>query len=88
MMAAPRVLLLDEPTSGMSPEETGTMMRLIDSLPRELTVLIIEHEMEVVFTHAERITVLNYGEVLLEGTPEEVRGSELVQRTYLGKPED
>ena len=44
--------------------------------------------MEVVFTHAERITVLNYGEVLLEGTPEEVRGSELVQRTYLGKLED
>ncbi len=88
MMAEPRVLLLDEPTSGMSPEETGMMMRLIDSLPRDLTVLIIEHEMEVVFTHAERITVLNYGEVLLEGTPEEVRGSELVQRTYLGKLED
>ena len=84
LMAEPRVLLLDEPTSGMSPEETGLMMELIDSLPRELTILIIEHEMDVVFTHAERITVLNYGEVLAAGTPEEIRRSEVVQRTYLG----
>ena len=88
LMAAPKLLLLDEPTSGMSPEETGLMMRLIDSLPAELTILIIEHEMDVVFAHAERITVLNYGEVLLEGTPDEVRRSEVVQRTYLGLTEE
>jgi len=84
LMAEPKVLLLDEPTSGMSPEETGRMLRLIDDLPRSLTVVMIEHDMDLVFTHADRITVLNYGEVLMEGRPEEVRGSDVVQETYLG----
>ncbi len=84
LMAAPKVLLLDEPTSGMSPEETGRMLQLIDELPRELAVLLIEHDMDLVFAHADRITVLNYGEILMEGTPEEVRGSDVVQEIYLG----
>ncbi len=84
LMAEPTVLLLDEPTSGMSPEETARMLRLIDDLPRSLTVVMIEHDMDLVFTHADRITVLNYGEVLMQGTPEEVRGSDVVQETYLG----
>lgn len=84
LMAAPKVLLLDEPTSGMSPEETGRMLQLIDDLPRDLAVLLIEHDMDLVFSHADRITVLNYGEILMEGTPEEVRGSDVVQETYLG----
>ena len=84
LMAEPKVLLLDEPTSGMSPEETGRMLRLIDDLPRSLTVVMIEHDMDLVFTHADRITVLDYGEVLMEGRPEEVRGSDVVQETYLG----
>ncbi len=84
LMAEPKVLLLDEPTSGMSPEETGRMLRLIDDLPRSLTIVMIEHDMDLVFAHADRITVLNYGEVLMQGRPEEVRGSEVVQETYLG----
>ena len=84
LMAEPKVLLLDEPTSGMSPQETARMQRLIDDLPRSLTVIMIEHDMDLVFAHADRITVLNYGEVLMEGRPEEVRGSNVVQETYLG----
>ncbi len=84
LMAEPKVLLLDEPTSGMSPEETGRMLRLIDDLPRSLAVVMIEHDMDLVFSHADRITVLNYGQVLMEGTPQEVQGSDVVQETYLG----
>lgn len=84
LMPDPKVLLLDEPTSGMSPEETGRMLQLIDDLPRALAVLLIEHDMDLVFAHADRITVLNYGEILMEGTPQEVRGSDVVQETYLG----
>lgn len=84
LMGKPRILLLDEPTSGMSPEETSRMLNLIDALPCELAVLIIEHDMDLVFTHTDRITVLNYGSVLMEGTPDQVRGSQLVHDTYLG----
>jgi branched-chain amino acid transport system ATP-binding protein len=60
------------------------MTALIAGLPRDLALLIVEHDMAVVFELAERITVLDYGSVLIEGTPEEVRGSELVRRRYLG----
>ena len=81
---APKVLLLDEPTAGMSAEETRAMTALIAALPRDIAVLIVEHDMEVVFEIAERITVLDYGGVLIEGTPEEVRRSEIVQQRYLG----
>ena len=80
----PRVLLLDEPTSGMSPEETGRILELVRGLPRDLAMLIIEHDMDMVFETADRVTVLNYGQVLLEGTPEEVRASDVVRETYLG----
>tara|TARA_R110002096_G_scaffold62710_1_gene154702 strand:+ start:352 stop:1101 length:750 start_codon:yes stop_codon:yes gene_type:complete len=85
LTGAPRVLLLDEPTAGMSPEETGRMLALIDTLPPNLAVLIVEHDMDLVFAHADRITVLNYGEVLFEGTPDQVRASSVVQETYLGE---
>ena len=85
LMGKPRILLLDEPTSGMSPEETARMLTLIDALPRSLAVLIIEHDMDLVFAHADRITVLNYGAVLMEGSADEVRGSQLVHDTYLGE---
>ena len=82
----PKVLLLDEPTSGMSPEETVLMKQLIRDLPETLTVLIIEHDMEVIFDLTERITVLDYGQILFEGTPYEVRHCDDVQRRYLGEP--
>ena len=69
----PRALLLDEPTAGMSPAETAEMAKFIESLPRSLTMLIVEHDMDVVFSLADRITAFHYGQVIAEGTPEEVR---------------
>jgi branched-chain amino acid transport system ATP-binding protein len=80
----PRALLLDEPTAGMSPAETARTVGMIASLPRDLTVLIIEHDMDAVFALADRITVLNYGEVLADGTPQAVKGDPRVQEVYLG----
>jgi branched-chain amino acid transport system ATP-binding protein len=84
LVMRPKLLLLDEPTAGMSPEETAAMLALIGGLPEDLTVLIIEHDMDVVFGVAERITVLDYGSVLLEGDGETVRGSKAVRSRYLG----
>jgi ABC-type branched-subunit amino acid transport system ATPase component len=81
----PRVLLLDEPTAGMSPAETGRITELIASLDRSLTLVIVEHDMDVVFRLAERITVLHEGRVIAEGTPAQVRGDTLVNEVYLGK---
>jgi branched-chain amino acid transport system ATP-binding protein len=81
---SPKLLLLDEPTAGMSPEETHRMTRLLMALPREMTLLIIEHDMDVVFSLADRITVLHYGEVLTEGAPDVVRADARVYEVYLG----
>ena len=80
----PRVLLLDEPTAGMSPEETAAMQETIAELPASLTLLVIEHDMEVLFGLADRVTVLDYGKVLLQGEPREVRESDVVRSRYLG----
>jgi len=80
----PAVLLLDEPTSGMSPAETDSMIDLVRSLPASIGILMIEHDMKVVFSLADRITVLNYGEVLASGTPEEIREDSNVRSVYLG----
>lgn len=81
----PKLLLLDEPTSGMSPEETRGLQRLIEGLPSDLTLLLIEHDMDVVFDMADRITVLDYGRVLVSGPPAEIRGSPIVREIYLGE---
>jgi branched-chain amino acid transport system ATP-binding protein len=80
----PELLLLDEPTSGMSPAETARMIDLIAGLPRSLSLLMIEHDMNVVFSLADRITVLYYGEVLATGTPAEIQSNERVRDVYLG----
>jgi branched-chain amino acid transport system ATP-binding protein len=80
----PKLLLLDEPTAGMSHEETHRMTRLLAGLPREVTLLIIEHDMDVVFSLADRITVLHYGEVLVDGRPDDVRADPRVYEVYLG----
>jgi branched-chain amino acid transport system ATP-binding protein len=80
----PQLLLLDEPTAGMSPEETDETMRLIRELTVGRTVVLVEHKMKVVMKISDRITVLHQGQVLAEGTPEQIRGNERVQQTYLG----
>lgn len=80
----PYLLLLDEPTAGMSPAETSDMINLIQSLPRDLTLLIVEHDMDVIFTLADQITVLHDGQVIHTGPPAEVQADERVRGVYLG----
>jgi len=80
----PALLLLDEPTAGMSPEETDETMTLIRALATGRTLVLVEHKMKVVMKISDRITVLHQGQVLAEGTPEEIRANALVQQTYLG----
>jgi branched-chain amino acid transport system ATP-binding protein len=80
----PEVLLLDEPTSGMSPAETERMIALIRELPSSLGLLMIEHDMKVVFSLADRITVLYYGEILASGPPAEISSNPRVREVYLG----
>ena len=83
----PRLLMLDEPTAGMGDQETYEIARLVRRLHRRegLTIMLIEHDMRVVFNLADRIMVLAEGRVLAEGTPEEIAVSERVQAAYLGK---
>jgi branched-chain amino acid transport system ATP-binding protein len=83
----PRLLLLDEPTAGMGDQETYNITQLIRKLHREqkLTIVLIEHDMRVVFHLADRIMVLAEGKMLAEGTPQEIAASEAVQAAYLGK---
>jgi branched-chain amino acid transport system ATP-binding protein len=80
----PALLLLDEPTAGMSPEETEETMVLIRGLAAGRTIVLVEHKMKLVMKISDRITVLHQGQVLADGTPEEIRASAVVQRTYLG----
>lgn len=81
----PRVLLLDEPAAGVPSSEVRVILDLIESLDEAIAVLIIEHDMDVVFRFAERITVLVGGSILLEGTPQEIAGDERVRAVYLGQ---
>lgn len=84
----PLVLLMDEPTSGVGPEMSKGFHDLLNNLPRDLTMLIIEHDMDLAFDVADTITVLNYGEVVFDGLPEEARGSKLLKEIYLGSWQD
>jgi branched-chain amino acid transport system ATP-binding protein len=79
----PRLLCLDEPTAGMSAAETHDTMALVRSIAKNLTILIVEHDMQVVMALAQRITVLHYGEVLAEGTPAEIQQNPRVLEVYL-----
>ena len=79
----PTLLCLDEPTAGMSASETREIVELIRRIGTSLTILIVEHDMQVVMSLADRITVLDYGQVLAEGTPEEIQGNPAVQEAYL-----
>jgi branched-chain amino acid transport system ATP-binding protein len=84
MAGQPRLLLLDEPMAGLSAEESRTMHALIDGLDPGIAVLLIEHDMDVAFAFAGRITVLHHGRVLTEGQRDEVSGNRSVQQIYLG----
>jgi branched-chain amino acid transport system ATP-binding protein len=82
----PELLILDEPTAGMSPEETSATIKLIKELARRrgLTILFCEHDMDIVFSIAESIMVMHQGRTLIQGKPEDVRNNEQVQEAYLG----
>jgi branched-chain amino acid transport system permease protein len=84
LASSPGLLLLDEPLAGMSPRERVETVRLLKSIARGRTMIIIDHDMDALFELAGRITVLQEGRVLVEGTPEEIKGSALVQDAYLG----
>ena len=81
----PKVILLDEPMAGMSTEETRYTLELIREVTRDRALLIVEHDMDVVFALADRISVLVYGEVIATGTPDEIRSHQGVREAYLGE---
>lgn len=83
----PKLLLLDEPTTGMSPPETEEMVEFIQELAQKekVTILLTEHDMQVVFSIAERIVVMHQGKIIADGTPDEVRGDRVVREAYLGE---
>ena len=81
----PRILLLDEPAAGIPAAESGELFEVLARLPRDVTILFIEHDMGIVFRFAERITVLVGGRVLIEGTPAEIAANARVKEVYLGE---
>lgn len=83
----PRILLLDEPAAGIPSSECAELFEVIARLPREVTILFIEHDMGLVFRFAERITVLVAGSILVQGTPAEIAGDRRVREVYLGEPQ-
>jgi branched-chain amino acid transport system ATP-binding protein len=88
LAARPRVLLLDEPTAGLSPAETASVAAMIRRFPRDVTVLLIEHDMDVALALADRVVVLFQGQVLTEGTTEAIRSDPRVAEIYLGVDDD
>jgi branched-chain amino acid transport system ATP-binding protein len=87
LATTPRMLLLDEPMAGMGPEESARMVSTLRELKRDLTILLIEHDMEAVFALADRITVLVYGRIIASGRPEAIRANAEVRQAYLGEQE-
>ncbi|MFI4988362.1 MAG: ABC transporter ATP-binding protein [Alphaproteobacteria bacterium] len=85
LAARPRLLLLDEPTAGMGPEDSARMVRLLATLKGKLTILLIEHDMDAVFALADRITVLVYGRAIATGAPQAIRANPEVRQAYLGE---
>jgi branched-chain amino acid transport system ATP-binding protein len=83
----PKVLLLDEPAAGIPSDQSAELFDVIAALPRDVTILFIEHDMNLVFRFAERITVLVGGQVLVEGSPAEIVADSRVQEVYLGEAE-
>ncbi len=84
LASSPRLVLLDEPTQGLAPEATQHMTRLVQSLVGRYTILLIEHKMRIVMSISDRISVMAFGELIAEGTADEVRDNRDVHRAYLG----
>ena len=84
LATSPSLLLLDEPLAGMSPRERVETVKLLKSISRGRTMIIIDHDMDALFEMVERVTVLQEGRVLVEGTPEEIKNNATVQEAYLG----
>lgn len=84
LASGPELLLMDEPTAGMSPEETNETVDLIEQIADDITLALIEHDMEIVMGISDRINVMNDGQLLASGTPDEIRSDERVQEAYLG----
>jgi branched-chain amino acid transport system ATP-binding protein len=84
LAAAPRVLLLDEPAAGLSPEETRRMVALVRALKGRYTVVLIEHKMDIIMNVSDRISVMHFGALIAEGTPGEIQRNPDVRRAYLG----
>ncbi len=87
LVGSPRMLLLDEPMAGLGPEESARMVEMLRALKNELTILLVEHDMEAVFALADRITVLVYGRVIATGSPADIRANGAVRDAYLGEAE-
>ena len=85
LATTPRMLLLDEPMAGMGPEESARIVKMLRELKRDLTILLIEHDMEAVFALADRITVLVYGRIIASDRPEAIRANQEVRQAYLGE---
>jgi len=83
----PKMLLLDEPSGGLTPNESADMITMIRNLREDITVLMVAHDMDLVFGLAERIMVLHYGEIIVDGTPEEIQHSPRVKEIYMGDEE-
>jgi branched-chain amino acid transport system ATP-binding protein len=84
LAAAPRVLLLDEPAAGLSPEETRRMVALVRGLKGRYTIVLIEHKMDIIMSVSDRISVMHFGSLIAEGSPEEIQRNPEVRRAYLG----
>ena len=84
MALQPKLLMLDEPAAGFSPAERGHLITLLRELPQEITLLLIEHDMDIALAVASRVIVMHDGEKIFEGTPDDIRNSELVRKIYLG----
>jgi branched-chain amino acid transport system ATP-binding protein len=84
LAAAPRVLLLDEPAAGLSPEETRKMVALVRALKGRYTIVLIEHKMDIIMRVSDRISVMHFGSLIAEGTPDEIQKNPEVRRAYLG----
>jgi branched-chain amino acid transport system ATP-binding protein len=84
LAAAPRVLLLDEPAAGLSPEETRRMVALVRALKGRYTIVLIEHKIDIIMSVSDRISVMHFGNLIAEGTPDEIQRNTEVRRAYLG----